>query len=429
MIPPPAVGNLVANHFRLEELTGEREHSTTWRATQIGMGRAVTLEMMRPEWLESLAARQEFLENARRAQRLDHPNTIRVYDLDQTEHGVPFVVYEHVEGYLLEGLAQQGPLETPRIARIIGQVLKALAAAHDVGVTHGSVDATTVLLSDIEGSPDFVRLFDFNRTRRDATIAEDLRATAALLRRLITGAFEDSTASWPLQPVDSPLDKVIARTDGRSSSGPFATAEEMLDGLESALHPMAPPAARPARVTGRWSLGRVASYGAALIVGVGVLGLLAGLLTGWNRPIQASEPRHAITETPAPRPQEGPPPTPSVPAPPTPPRQPAPSIEHRLAPLWNGDMERRIQAAGYGSDNCAQGRRSGLVFVLCPIRGRSNGSALLTRFELESDAIAAERTELERQAVVVRLGLSTISVWLQPRDYDEQERILRLLMP
>jgi len=87
---------------------------------------------------------------------------VRLFDFGTTEHGMPFIVWELLEGRSLEAeIARVGALSLPRVVRITSQILKALAEAHARGIVHRDIKPANVFLSDFAGEPDFVKVLDF----------------------------------------------------------------------------------------------------------------------------------------------------------------------------------------------------------------------------------------------------------------------------
>jgi eukaryotic-like serine/threonine-protein kinase len=95
---------------------------------------------------------------------LDHPNLVRVYDLDLHE-GRPFLAMEYVRGLNLRQRVDLGPLSPGESAKLVAELARALAVAHRGGVTHQDIKPHNVLI-DESGRP---RLIDFGMARlRDA---------------------------------------------------------------------------------------------------------------------------------------------------------------------------------------------------------------------------------------------------------------------
>jgi serine/threonine protein kinase len=91
---------------------------------------------------------------------LDHPNLVRVYDLDMHE-GRPFVVMEFVRGRNLKQIAEQSLPPDRQAAAWVAEVAGALEYAHRCGIIHQDIKPHNILL-DESGRP---RLIDFGVAR------------------------------------------------------------------------------------------------------------------------------------------------------------------------------------------------------------------------------------------------------------------------
>jgi serine/threonine-protein kinase len=129
-----------------------------------------------------LADDEEFLRRFRNeavvARRLQHPNAVRVDDLDMTEDGRPFIVMEFVEGQnLREVIRQQGPLSLRRSVVIARQVAAALAAAHDLGIVHRDIKPDNILLAG-SGDTETAKVLDFGIAKMRESALGDSGAVA-----------------------------------------------------------------------------------------------------------------------------------------------------------------------------------------------------------------------------------------------------------
>jgi predicted Ser/Thr protein kinase len=91
---------------------------------------------------------------------LDHPNLVRVYDLDIHE-GRPFVAMEFVRGRNLKQVAEQSRPSPRRAVAWVAEVARALEYAHRRGVVHQDIKPQNILI-DESGRP---RLIDFGMAR------------------------------------------------------------------------------------------------------------------------------------------------------------------------------------------------------------------------------------------------------------------------
>src|SRR5262249_35046308 len=106
--------------------------------------------------------RQRFLNEARATSALNHPHICVVYDVGETEDGLPYIAMEFVEGQPLDVVVKQGPLEMARIAEIAAQVADALDAAHSRGIVHRDIKPANISLN-MRGH---VKVLDFGLAKR-----------------------------------------------------------------------------------------------------------------------------------------------------------------------------------------------------------------------------------------------------------------------
>jgi hypothetical protein len=92
--------------------------------------------------------------------RLEHPNLVRVYDLDFHE-GAPFMALEYVRGQSLEQYVAGRRLPPREAAALLARVLHALEAVHKAGLVHQDLKPQNILL-DADRQP---RLIDFGLAR------------------------------------------------------------------------------------------------------------------------------------------------------------------------------------------------------------------------------------------------------------------------
>jgi serine/threonine protein kinase len=135
---------------------------TVLRAWDDKLQREVALKVIGQRWLDQPTARQRFLQEARAAAGLRHPNIVTIHEVDEVEN-VPFIVMEYVCGKSLDLLiAEERQLASDRAARIARETLTALEHAHGHGIIHRDVKPGNILL---EEPGERVRLVDFGLAR------------------------------------------------------------------------------------------------------------------------------------------------------------------------------------------------------------------------------------------------------------------------
>ena len=97
-------------------------------------------------------------------QRLDHPGLVRVLESGDL-NGLLYIAMEYVEGENLRDLLdRRGPLELGTFVRLAGQILEAVQAAHQAGVTHRDLKPENLMLS-----PQGVKVMDFGLATASGT--------------------------------------------------------------------------------------------------------------------------------------------------------------------------------------------------------------------------------------------------------------------
>jgi serine/threonine protein kinase len=167
--PPPAdplVGRVIAGKFAVNERLGAGAMGIVYRATQIALERPVAIKVLHRELAADSEFADRFWREAKAASRLDHPNSIRVFDFGQEPDGLLYLAMEYVEGTdLFEWLSQHSPIGPRTIIELLSQVLAALAVAHDMAVVHRDLKPENIMIvrgtSDDGSAIDIVKVCDF----------------------------------------------------------------------------------------------------------------------------------------------------------------------------------------------------------------------------------------------------------------------------
>jgi serine/threonine protein kinase len=156
------IGTLVNKKYRVEEMIGEGGMGKVYRARQVALDKPVVLKVLHHTLLSDERTVARFQREARAASRLNHPNSINVLDFGQSDDGAMFIAMELVSGKDLHHiLSREWPLPEARVARIVSQVLSALADAHGAGVIHRDLKPENIMIEQRRNEPDFVKVLDF----------------------------------------------------------------------------------------------------------------------------------------------------------------------------------------------------------------------------------------------------------------------------
>ncbi|MBE0690979.1 MAG: protein kinase, partial [Anaerolineae bacterium] len=89
------IGRKLKNRYLITQHLGDGSTATVYRAVDTRLGRDVALKVLLPHVRET--TRKRFFQEANAAARLNHPNIMAIYDIDDDED-LHFLVIEYVEG-------------------------------------------------------------------------------------------------------------------------------------------------------------------------------------------------------------------------------------------------------------------------------------------------------------------------------------------
>ncbi len=321
--------------YRLIELLGRGGMGEVWRAIDTETNnRTVAIKLLAPQLAEDETFVQRFRREADAAARLSNPHIIPIHNYGEID-GRLYVDMRLVEGRDLEELLAAGPLPPARAVEIIGQIAKALQAAHRVGLVHRDVKPSNILVDQ----DDYAYLIDFGIasdvtaakltrtgmligtlaymaperfTSGSADAGADVYSLACVLHECLTGtqpypgdsAEQQISGHLTLDPpkpsrvnrtIPEAFDAVIARGMAKNPATRFASAGELAMAARAvagsppappvppAIHqvpsdwsppPAYPPQGQPERASRRGPL----LLAAAAVVTLGAAALIAGYL-------------------------------------------------------------------------------------------------------------------------------------------------------
>jgi serine/threonine protein kinase len=141
----------LAGRYSLQRELGRGGMGIVYLAHDVALERPVALKVLRPELVSRPAVRQRFLDEARTAAKLSHPNITPIFAAAEAD-GFVFFVMAYVEGETLgERIRSRGPIPPAELAKILRQVGWALAYAHAQGVVHRDVKADNIMIERTSG--------------------------------------------------------------------------------------------------------------------------------------------------------------------------------------------------------------------------------------------------------------------------------------
>ncbi len=159
----PFVGKVIDGRYQILQRIGEGGMGVVYKAKQQSIDRIIAIKMLNQQMASDEQWVNRFYNEAKATSRLQHPNTIRMFDFGRTQDGYLFLTMEFLDGITLrQAISTQAPMAPNRVLKILIQCCASLAEAHSIGIIHRDIKPDNVFLLNMAGSPDFVKLLDFS---------------------------------------------------------------------------------------------------------------------------------------------------------------------------------------------------------------------------------------------------------------------------
>src|SRR5688500_7142174 len=142
-------------HFEVLEKLGEGGMGIVFKARDLHLDRPAAIKLLHPDKLGDPARKSRFIQEAKAASALNHPNIVTIYDI-RSGDGQDFIAMEFVDGTPLDELIAR-KLRFSEALRYAIQIADALAAAHAAGIVHRDLKPANVMVT----RSGLVKILDF----------------------------------------------------------------------------------------------------------------------------------------------------------------------------------------------------------------------------------------------------------------------------
>jgi eukaryotic-like serine/threonine-protein kinase len=148
--------------YKLEERIGEGAMADVYRAFDPRINRHLAIKLLKKEFVQDQEYSARFLQEAKAAGALSHPNIVTIYDIGEVS-GQPYIVMELLDGQPLDAvMLEQKRLKPEQVMTYGVQITQALDYAHAMGVVHRDIKPSNIIVSK-DGTS--TKLLDFGIAR------------------------------------------------------------------------------------------------------------------------------------------------------------------------------------------------------------------------------------------------------------------------
>jgi eukaryotic-like serine/threonine-protein kinase len=162
------------SHYKLLKKLGAGGMGEVYLAEDFKLGRKVALKVLPPDVARDRKRLTRFLQEARLAANLNHPNICVIYEVSGGGGGAetaekPFIAMEFLEGETLAEKIRAGELSLAEILEIAVQIADALDEAHTRGVIHRDIKSANIIIN----RRGHAKVLDFGLAKTTGAAADD----------------------------------------------------------------------------------------------------------------------------------------------------------------------------------------------------------------------------------------------------------------
>ncbi len=145
------------SHYKILAKLGGGGMGVVYQAQDLKLERLVALKFLPPHLDANDDEKRRFMQEAKAASALDHPNICTIYEIDETADGQMFIAMAYYDGETLKKTVSSEHLSVNSGIEIAMQIARGLAKAHEQGIVHRDIKPANLIVTK-EG---VVKIIDF----------------------------------------------------------------------------------------------------------------------------------------------------------------------------------------------------------------------------------------------------------------------------
>jgi len=168
-------GTMISGRYRIDRVVGVGAFGTVFAGTHALTGQDVAIKILSPRGVDDDdRGTLRFFHEARVTARLNHPNTVRVFDFGQDDSGLVYLVMEFLKGEtlrqeLFDRMGQGRSFSEGEVLDIAIAVARSLGEAHAQGLVHRDLKPENIMLQEMLGDTAQIKVLDFGIVKQNST--------------------------------------------------------------------------------------------------------------------------------------------------------------------------------------------------------------------------------------------------------------------
>jgi serine/threonine-protein kinase len=150
------IGKTISRYHILEKL-GQGGMGIVFKAKDESLNRFVALKFLPAHLSDEESGKARFIQEAKTASALDHPNICTIYEVSRTDDGQLFIAMAYYEGETLRDKISRAPIPMAEAIDIATQVAHGLNRAHQNGIIHRDIKPANIMITNLQS----VKILDF----------------------------------------------------------------------------------------------------------------------------------------------------------------------------------------------------------------------------------------------------------------------------